>query len=382
MKRSQNIFIRLKSRLEKVDPTNWQIIFLVLTLKFFILIFGYFAHLAIKNNNQTGSFWYFGIWNRWDARHYLDIARNGYSTVGDKLNEIAFFPLYPAIVGILNKITGEDILSAFWVSGIASVFLGVLFYQLVKLDYDEDVAVSSVWFLFIFPTSYFLHIPYTESLFLALIIGCFYFARKQNWIIVGILGFLACTARINGLILCFALLFEVWANWKKTRRFDKNWLWLGLIPFGFLVYLVVNYFVTGDFFTFLRVQKANWGKSLNFPWVGIWNQIKLVYGHKETASWFFAFQELLFVGLSFSTIILGWRYLRNSYRVWMVTNWLLFVSTSWLLSIPRYVLTMFPIFILFGIISRNWYAKVILTIWSFLFLSLFIISFVLGRWGF
>lgn len=372
----------VKNRFRKIDLNNWKVITIVLTVKFFIFVFGYLSYSSLSNKPLTGLYWYFGIWNRWDSKHYLDIARNGYSTVGDKLNEIAFFPLYPGVVGLLNIITGEDVLSAIWVSGIASIVLGVLFYQLVKLDFDKEIAMSSVWFMFIFPTSYFLHIPYTESLFLALVVGSFLFARKRNWLFAGVLGFLACTTRINGLILCFALLFEVWTNWRDTKRFDKNWLWLTIIPFGVIIYLSLNYFITGDAFTFLRIQRENWGKSLNFPWIGIWNQIKLVYGHKEPAAWFVASQELLFVIIGFVSIILSWRHLRNSYRVWMILNWLLFVSTSWLLSIPRYTLTMFPIFILFGLWSRNWFLKIFITTWSVLFLSLFMISFVQGRWGF
>jgi Gpi18-like mannosyltransferase len=76
--------------------------------------------------------------------------------------------------------------------------------------------------LFIFPTAFFLHIPYTESTFLALTVGCFLAARKRKWLLAGILGGLACLTRINGLILCFAILFEVWNERRETGKLNPN----------------------------------------------------------------------------------------------------------------------------------------------------------------
>ncbi len=366
----------------KLNLNVRRIIALVLLIKFLIFVFGLCSYQLLNDKSLTSSYWIFGVWNRWDAEHYLSIAQFGYTAVGERRFDIAFFPLYPALISVFIFLTGNEVLSGFLVSGIASVALGVLFYYLVKLDYDEDTAMSSVWLLFIFPTSYFLHIPYTESLFLALIVGSFLFARKGNWLLAGILGFLACATRINGLVLCLALPFEILIVWRATRRFDWRWLWLGLIPLGFVAYLLLNYFVTGNAFAFLGVQREHWGKYLDFPWKSIWKQILYVRIQQNPISQMFGLMELLFIGIGFLSIVIGWRYLRGSYRVWLVANWLLFVSTSWLLSVPRYTLTMFPIFILFALVSKNWLAKTFITAWSILFLALFIISFVQGRWGF
>ena len=41
-------------------------------------------------------------------------------------------------------------------------------------------------FLLIFPTAYFLHIGYTESLFLALVLGSFLAARTDRWWLAGL----------------------------------------------------------------------------------------------------------------------------------------------------------------------------------------------------
>jgi hypothetical protein len=67
----------------------------------------------------------------------------------------------------------------------------------------------------------------------------------------------------------------------------------------------------------------------------------------------------------------------------MILNWLLFVSTSFIQSVPRYTLTLFPLFILMALAAaRNWWANVLFTVWSLLFLSLFVTQFVKGWWAF
>lgn len=375
---------KLVRTIKKNDEADWKIIFIVLAVKLVIFVFGFFNFLLFTGRHFTDSYWIFGIWNRWDANAYLRIALFGYTNEGERRFDIAFFPLYPALVRVLDTVFDNELLVGFIISGAASIAAGLLLYKLARLDYSESVAFSAVWFLLIFPTSYFLHIPYTESLFLALVIGSFLFARKKDWLVAGVLGSLACATRVNGLVLCFALLFEVWLQWREDgRKFDWRWLWLGLIPLGFVSYLILNYLVTGNAFTFLIYQREHWAKYFTFPWTSIWKQIRFAYFQTDIGVQVMAFQELIFAALGLSAIIFGWRYLRNSYRAWMILNWLLFVSTSYIQSVPRYTLTMFPLFILFGLAAegRDLVYK-FLSLWSILFLAVFVSAFVQGHWAF
>jgi hypothetical protein len=66
----------------------------------------------------------------------------------------------------------------------------------------------------------------------------------------------------------------------------------------------------------------------------------------------------------------------------MAANWLLFVSTSFILSVPRYTLVMFPLFILMALAARAWWAQILFTVWSVLYLALFASLFVRGWWAF
>lgn len=362
---------------------NLNVIATVLVSKFLVLVFAAMSYQTVNDLQLKDANTFLGIWNRWDASHYLNIAQNGYTAVGEDRFLIVFFPLYPALVDLFHIVFRDYLLSAFIVSGLATLVLGLAFRQLVRLDHSEKTAQLAVVFLFIFPTSYFLHIPYTESLFLAITISCFLAARKRMWLVVGILGAVACLTRINGLVLVPALAFEVWAEYRERRKPDRRWLFLLLIPLGFLGYLGLNYVVTGDAAQFMVYQREHWNRYFRVPWTGIYETYQRIWGQKATDAQMVGFQEFLFVLIGFVATVAGWQFLRGSYRVWMVLNWLLFVSTAFVLSVPRYTITLFPIFILMGSAARKYFSlQVLFMIWSLLFLALFITQFVRGWWAF
>ena len=368
------------------DRFRWldgNVVLTVLITKVLVLMFGAHAFQVIKEQSLYPQNTFLGIWTRWDAKHYLRIAEFGYTAVGDDRFLVVFFPLYPAAVGCASLLTGDYLIAAFIVTAIASVALGLGFRELVKLDHPERTARLAVLFLFIFPTSYFLHIPYTESLFLALVVGCFLAARKHLWFAASVLGALACMTRVNGLILIPALAFEVWEEYRATRKFNQGWLFLGMVPAGFGAYLALNYVVTGSPLTFLTYQTEHWNRYLRVPWEGIYETYKTIFNPKVVDAQMQGVHELLFVVIGFAATALGWRWLRNSYRVWMLANWLMFVSTSFVLSVPRYTLTLFPLFILMAMAAkRSWSLNVLFICWSILFLGLFSIQFVKGYWAF
>jgi hypothetical protein len=348
---------------------------LILALKGLVL---FLAALGIQTLfDQTGS-WH-TLWNRWDASHYLNLAEKGYTATGEGRFSIVFYPLYPWLVRAVAFVFQSYFGAALIVSGVASICAGLLLRRLVALDQSMHVARWAVWFLFIFPTAYFLHIGYTESLFLALVLGCLLAARKQFWALAGILGALACLTRVNGLLLVPTLLVEAWLQYRVTRRINWRWLWIAAAGLGFVGYLFLNYRVTGDPFTFSKIMEEHWYKKLTPPWVGIndlWHKIprfNLTEG----------FHEFVFVVFSFACTVWCWIKLRPSYAVWMTLNCLLITSTTFVVSVPRYCLTLFPIFILLArLAAARPLAGRIVTAASLFLLALFAMKFAHGTWAF
>jgi hypothetical protein len=319
------------------------------------------------------------LWTRWDARHYLRLAKEGYTATGAGRFSIVFYPLYPWLIRAVAVVCRNYFGAALVVSGVASVCAGLLMRRLVALDHPEKVARLAVWFLFIFPTAYFLHIGYSESLFLAFVLGCLLAARMQFWAVAGVLGALACLTRVNGLLLVPTLLVEAWLQYRITRRFDWRWLWIAVAGLGFAGYLWLNYRVTGDPFTFTKIMEKHWYKKLAPPWIGI-RDVWLRIPHFNLTE---GLHEFIFIVFSFLCTIWCWFKLRPSYAVWMTLNWLLINSTTYVVGVPRYCLTLFPIFIIFaGAAAARPLAGRIMTAISLLLLALFAMKFAHGTWAF
>jgi hypothetical protein len=367
-----------------MGPAEREVAGLVLAFKALVLLFGAQAFTVTTNSLLPSLRGWLEIWDRWDAPHYLDIARDGYVTEGVASRWIVFYPLYPWLIRGAAILTRDYLTAAFLISGAASIAAGLLLYRLARLDESDEVARGAVFFLLIFPTAYFLHIGYTESLFLALALGAFLAARGGRWWVAGIVGLLAGMTRVNGLALVPALGFEVYAQWREGgRRWRWEWLWCAAPLAGFGLYLLLNQYVFGDPFEFLRAQETYWAKRLTWPWVGIQGAWRALWRREASEAQMVGAQELLFVALGLGCTIWAAVRARASYAVWMAANWLLWTSTKFILSVPRYTLVMFPIFILFARASQAhavW--RAVLVVWSLLFMGLFVTRFVQGYWGF
>jgi hypothetical protein len=358
-----------------------RIIAIVVSIKALLFLFAVQSYQVLQNQRVVGVRGWLEIWNRWDALNYQKLAQFGYSATGERQPLLVFYPLYPWTVRLVAFVTRDYLVSAFIVSTLASLITAVVLLRLVELDYSKELAQRAVWFLFIFPTSYFLHIGYTESLFLMLVLSCVFAARKQGWLLAGLFGALACLTRANGVVLVPVLMAEAANQYWTTRRWQWQWLWIGVAGFGFAGYLLLNKHVTGDALAFTSYMQQFFGKSLSPPWTGIDNAIGSLSRDPAEAE-MIGTQEVLFIALGLACTVVSWFKLRPAYCVWMTGNWLLFVSVSFVLSVPRYTLTMFPIYILFSMLAarRVWLAVV--TFWSILYLSFFASLFTWGRWAF
>jgi 4-amino-4-deoxy-L-arabinose transferase-like glycosyltransferase len=352
---------------------------MALAIKALVLLFGAIAYQILLNQPVVGWRGFLLLWNQWDAPHYLTLARVGYQAEGDDSLLIVFYPLFPWLIRLVSYVTGDFREAAFLVSTVASLAAAVLLYRLAALDHPRERAIQAAFFFFIFPTSFYLHIGYTESLFLALALGSFLAARTGHWPLAGVLGAAACLARINGLILVPALAVEAYLQWRQDRRWRWEWLAIGLVGMGVLGYLALNWQVTGDPFRFLHIQRDHFREEVVMPWEAFdAARRSIVRGPEEGQT--LGYQQIVFGLIALAGVIASARWLRPSYTVWMLGSFWLLANNSFPRSTMRYVLILFPLFILLAWAAERRLANVVITVWSLLFLGLFTATFVQGKW--
>ena len=189
----------------RVPKEDWLVIGWAMGLKILLFVLGAKALMIFDDKKVKGLHASLELWNRWDSLHYLQVAEIGYK----KGPHLVVHPVFPWLVRAFAFVTGDYFVGALLVSTVSLVAVVVLFRRLLQLDYSALVAQRAIWFLLIFPTAYFLQIGYTESLFLAFVLGAMLAARQDCWWLAGLLGALAAMTRANGIALAPVLAVEV-----------------------------------------------------------------------------------------------------------------------------------------------------------------------------
>ncbi len=292
-------------------------------------------------------------WANFDGEHYLSIARFGYKSL-----EHAFFPVYPKIISLLGVPFNQDVFySVFWgilISNASILIAVILLYKLVKLDFKKEIALGTVVTLLAFPTSFYFGAVYSESFFLLLVVASFWFARQRKWYWVALLGALASATRVFGILLLPALMIEALQQKEKLSTF----FWLALIPVGLLIYMTYLKITTGDILAFYSLQtivgEQHQSGLILLPQV-FYRYIKMFLNiHLVSVFGFTVILEFLTGLLFFILPFLGYvKKIRLSYLFFSFFGFLLPTVQGSLSSSPRYVIILFPSFlILFLVLYR------------------------------
>lgn len=366
----------------------WRIaLFLIaaITLKYVGYFFPYpnFQYL-IQLGHEIPVLW---AWSAFDGGHYITIAESGY--IAD--NTQAFFPVFPYISGWIHNIFGINVLFSGLLVANAFLFLAILFFwKLLKLDYGSRLSMQIIWLFLLFPTSFYLGAVYSESTFLALVFAVFLAARKKKWWLAGTLGAIASATRPIGIFLFPAMLIENWLQLKQTkkvfsiRRLADQFSIL-LIPLGLVFYMIYLQDHFGDALKFLHAQPAfgaDRSDKIVLLYQVIWRYIKMFFTVDIGSLLYFRVMQEFFLSIIFLVLgILSFKYSRISYAVFAILCFLAPTFTGTFSSMPRYVLAMFPVFIIWGKwlfkhdrVRRIWY--VVSGIWLIVNMSLFLT----GRW--
>ena len=320
-----------------------------------------------------------GIWNRWDAPHYLSIAADGYRASPNP-EYIVFFPLLPALVR-LGSIVVEPIVAATLISIVCSVFASIGLYRLARLDGSRVEARTAVLLLLVFPTAFSLAAPYTESVFLAAVVWSFLQARHGRWGAASVLALLASLARLQGAFVLPALAIEYLL---QRRRLDRSAAWLLLPLAGPLLYLGINQAVFGDPLRFLVMQRDVWFHSATPPWDVVGGLVGGVMTSTPDAKWLTYYAAPL-AGLGLLAVTAAWsvvsRRSRPSYAVYTIATLVSLSAVSWPISIARYAIGVFPTFLMLGGLGRRPVVAAAVGIASAVALLWLTAEFTLGHWA-
>lgn len=282
-------------------------------------------------------------WANFDGEHYLAIAKDGY-----RLAEQAFFPLYPLLI----KFLGGSVWTGIVISNL-SFFLALLgLFKLLRMDYSERITRLAVILLLLFPTSFYFGAVYTESIFLCFIIWSFYFYRKNNILLASLLGMFASGTRVIGVILLPIYLLELFKN--KIKWSNKHF-WLLLIPLGIVGYMVYLGRTYGDSLMFLHALPAFGEQRSSVPILLPQVFYRYIFkilpnlNYSYLAGTFSTILEFL-IGILFLVVsAISFFKLKLSYSLFLTLGYLIPTLSGSFSSLPRYILVLFPAFILFSV---------------------------------
>lgn len=323
--------------------------------------------------------------SRWDTGFYLSIVQEGYRYEDVELPSVAFFPLLPLIIRLVAPLTGDALVAGLWVTNLALLLASILFYRLVALEGDEAVAERAVWYLLIFPTSFFGSAIYSESLFLLGAIGALYYARRGFWESAAGLGALTALTRLVGLIVAPMLLVEWWMQRRDAEHRPPIWAMFApaAVPLGTLAFMLFLQQRFGDPLAFIHASGA-WGREPQPVWQMFthlrpaadgWMTL-LLAGQLPLDNWLDTLFVLLF--LAFGLVLLRQR--RWSEAVFVLLGTLIPLNSGLWMSQRRYVWVLFPAFMLLARWGANRSVDRAITTVSLLGLAFFTALFATWHW--
>ena len=335
-------------------------------------------------------------WERWDVEWYLRIVTQGYQP---NVGTAQFHPLFPWLATPLARLTGNPLLGLLSVASLSGLFMLLAFWRLASLDLEPDSANVSAWMLLSAPVSFVLFAPYPEALFLLWAVLCFLFARRKSWWLAGGTGALAVLTRQQGFLLALPLAWELWEaagrDWRRAVKSWRNWFSLALIPGGMLLWVLYRAWILHDvhvnisnFHTLVYSLLISPSANLVVPeqtFMWPWQALALALRQFGQAPDYRQLLDLGLGGIFVLALILGWKRLRMSYRIYAVAvAWVSFSYYTGLaypyMGLSRHLLLAFPIFIGLGTSLRKPWQRLSLLAVNLLGMSFLLLQYVLKGW--
>lgn len=223
--------------------------------------------------------------NEWDSKHYLSIVENGYrmehvpptgEDVHADRDNVGFFPALPVLAQGIKKATSlSSELALLLTSQVFALVFWIYFLLLLGLRASRFYAIAAVA---VYPSAFFLMAGYTESIFLAALLGMIYWFRrllraenkfhKVAYVLVaGLHGFLLSSSRLVGGVCALFPLIQILGipSGEKLRR-EAPWalITVGLSMGGVLLFFGWCQIHFGQWNLYLKLQELGWGNLPNY----------------------------------------------------------------------------------------------------------------------
>ena len=243
----------------------------------------------------------------WDSDIYIGVSIGGYddpcmpvayrsvSTLGgvvvpctDTINRgseksiplsYAFFPFYPILIrlfSILLSLLQLNPIATATLAGVIISALGLLaamlaLYDLTHEKLGEEGAMRAVFYLLIFPSSFFFAQVYSEGLFVGLAFTSLAMLKRKHLVLAALLAGTATLTRAVGIMLVIPMAIS-WISTKEWYALDLEWdqlyfkrppwrpIWHALLAFTpLIVFLIWKFSYYGAMFDY--VETAFFGRA-------------------------------------------------------------------------------------------------------------------------
>jgi hypothetical protein len=307
------------------------------------------------------------LWDHWDVGLFVKVAAFGYLAPEYADRTEVDLPGLPIALRLVQPFVGNWVVAGLVVSLVAGLVASAALWRLTVDDAmreadrttpgpaEEDRGRRAVLLLVCFPYAVFLFAGYSEGLFLAFATTAWVAARRERWLLAGLLTAGATATRVLGL----ALLAAIWVEYVGTalrarsgtgtvpgrrRAVDVLGLVLPVVPLvAFLGYFQAR---TGHWDAYTRAMGEQWGRAVSLPWHGFlvtWRQA----GNPDQATSFqvFWWAEILavLVGVWLTVVLLRSR--RWGEATYVGVGTLMMSCSSYWASGVRAVLIFFPLYL-------------------------------------
>lgn len=349
----------------------------------------------------------------WDGLWYRLIALEGYAG-GMQSARAAFWPAFPGIMHGGRLLTGWQVETVgYLVANLA--FLGALLilYRLITYDYgDQEVAKRTLWALALFPTSLFFSAVYTESLFLLFVVAALFLWRRDKVWLAGLVAIGAALTRSGGVFLILPFLALLWdRNRREWRDYFPDIIPAFFPALGPAIFGVILQRDQGNWNAFIDVQEQ-WNRYNALPWETLQCAISTCHtlgGEPDGISWAWWHSltanptwatltstewrasvansdvlELAVTILALGLALIGLRVLPLYYSAWVFPGLLIPLlqpsEVHALMSMPRFVLVLFPLFVVLAMLLRPGWIRIPAIIVSVTLLVVLTTQFALWYW--